>query len=131
MQFLGLVAENAEDRTDETGKIGMKHCIALMKKFFEMISGNVLCGNKMDTLNLATLFSPNILHSFQEDLSKGTSSTERMDHVSVLKLLIERRDLVYQVPSIEINDAYVYLNEHFPDVLDALLRRRLALAGIE
>lgn len=105
--------------------------LALMKQFFEMISGNVLCGNKMDTLNLATLFSPNILHSFQEDLSKGTSSTERMDHVSVLKLLIERRDLVYQVPSIEINDAYVYLNEHFPDVLDALLRRRLALAGIE
>lgn len=103
----------------------------MYEKTFLICAGTILSGNKMDTLNLATLFSPNILHSFQEDLSKGTSSTERMDHVSVLKLLIERRDLVYQVPSIEINDAYVYLNEHFPDVLDALLRRRLALAGIE
>ena len=90
----------------------------------------------MDSLNLATLFAPNIMHSFNDDLSKGALSSqqissERMDHVSALKLLIERRDLIYQVPSVELNDAYVYLNEQFPDVLDALLRRRSALAGIE
>ena len=54
-----------------------------------------------------------------------------MDHVSVLKLLVERRDLIYQVPAVELNDSYVYLNDRFPDVSDALLRRRSALAGIE
>ena len=88
----------------------------------------------MDSLNLATLFAPNLMHSFNDDPTKGvpmSSATERMDHVCALKLLIERRDLVFQVPSLELNDAYVYLNEHFPDVLDALLRRRSALAGIE
>ena len=98
------------------------------------IAGNTVLGNKMDSLNLATLFAPNLMHSFNDDPTKGsqmTSASERMDHVSALKLLIERRDLVFQVPSVELNDAYVYLNEHFPDVLDALLRRRSALAGIE
>merc|ERR1719216_772781 len=58
-------------------------------------------------------------------------NSDRMDHVSALKLLVERRDLIYQVPSVELNDAYFYLNDHFPDVLDALLRRRSALAGVE
>ena len=109
-----------------------------MKKNFQInifyIAGNTVLGNKMDSLNLATLFAPNLMHSFNDDPTKGsqmTSASERMDHVSALKLLIERRDLVFQVPSVELNDAYVYLNEHFPDVLDALLRRRSALAGIE
>ncbi len=92
----------------------------------------------MDTLNLATLFAPNLMHSFNEDLSSSKAgpvtaalNNERMDHVSALRLLIERRDLIYQVPSVELNEAYVYLNDHFPDVLDALLRRRSALTGVE
>ena len=94
----------------------------------------------MDTLNLATLFAPNIMHSFLDEsgnISKPPnpttmlSASERMDHVSALKLLIEKRDVVFNVPSIELNDVYIYLSENFPDVLDALLRRRSALAGIE
>ena len=91
----------------------------------------------MDILNLATLFAPSLMHSFNDDLTKSgtasmsTLSSERMDHVSVLKLLVERRDLIYQVPAVELNDSYVYLNDRFPDVSDALLRRRSALAGIE
>ncbi len=103
--------------------------------------GTVVPGNKMDTLNLATLFAPNIMHSFLDSdssgASKATSSTtiissnERKEHVSALRLLIEKRDLVFDVPSLELNDVYVYLSENFPDVLDALLRRRSALAGIE
>ena len=79
--------------------------------------------------------APNLMHSFNDDLSKGNCpmslNSDRMDHVSALKLLVERRDLIYQVPSVELNDAYFYLNDHFPDVLDALLRRRSALAGVE
>ena len=103
--------------------------------FISNFLDNVITGNKMDSLNLATLFAPNLMHSFNDDLSKGNCpmslNSDRMDHVSALKLLVERRDLIYQVPSVELNDAYFYLNDHFPDVLDALLRRRSALAGVE
>ena len=109
--------------------------IPLIIEYPILLSGNVITGNKMDSLNLATLFAPNLMHSFNDDLSKGNCpmslNSDRMDHVSALKLLVERRDLIYQVPSIELNDAYFYLNDHFPDVLDALLRRRSALAGVE
>ena len=123
-------------------------------------------GNKMDTTNLATLFAPNLLHTFAEDtaaavkqmgqitqhpamqnsaVSQPTSSlpslsphkplmdpaTDRSDHVAVLRLLIEKRDVIFELPSVELNDVYLFLQEHFPDVLDALLRRRSALAGDE
>ena len=131
----------------------------------------------MDTTNLATLFAPNLLHTFAEDTaaavkqighmsqaggstvsassihipptpslmtqasvtSSATSNakplidpaTDRSDHVAVLRLLIEKRDVIFELPSVELNDVYLYLQEHFPDVLDALLRRRSALAGDE
>ena len=117
----------------------------------------------MDTTNLATLFAPNLLHTFAEDTAAaakqmghinqhpGSTSgqptpsvpsssphkplidpaTDRSDHVAVLRLLIEKRDVIFELPSVELNDVYLYLQEHFPDVLDALLRRRSALAGDE
>lgn len=118
----------------------------------------------MDTTNLATLFAPNLLHTFAEDTAAAakqmgqivqhpghsmsqptaqtapTSSphkplmdpaTDRSDHVAVLRLLIEKRDVIFELPSVELNDVYLFLQEHFPDVLDALLRRRSALAGDE
>ena len=53
------------------------------------------------------------------------------EHVSVLRLLIDKRDVLFEVPSVELHDVYLYLQDHFPDVLDALLRRRSALAGLE
>ena len=124
LQFLGLVAEHAEDRTDDKGILA--NCF-LRSRFIFLAAGTVVSGNKMDTLNLATLFAPNLMHSFTDDLSKSNN----MDHVSAFKLLVERRDLIYHVPSVELNDAYVYLNDTFPDVLDALLRRRSALSGVE
>lgn len=120
LQFLGLVAENAEDKKETDGTVNS--------------------GNKMDTTNLATLFAPNLLHTFADDAaaaakqypgSPTTATADRMDHVSALRLLIEKRDQVFEVSSNELHDLYVYLHEHFPDVLDALLRRRSALAGIE
>ena len=117
----------------------------------------------MDTTNLATLFAPNLLHTFAEDTAAAAKqmgqisqtpgasqtqttcsaslasphkplmdpATDRSDHVAVLRLLIEKRDVIFELPSVELNDVYLYLQEHFPDVLDALLRRRSALAGDE
>jgi len=48
-----------------------------------------------------------------------------------MKTLIEKRDSIFEVPTSELHDLYIYLADHFPDVLDALLCRRLALAGVE
>lgn len=64
-----------------------------------LFPGSHLSGNRMDALNLATLFAPNLMHSFNDDPTKAgmSSASDRMDHVSALKLLIERRDLVFQV----------------------------------
>ena len=48
----------------------------------------------MDSLNLATLFAPNLMHSFNDDLSKGNCpmflNSDRMDHVSALKRLVDK-----------------------------------------
>ena len=126
----------------------------------------------MDTTNLATLFAPNLLHTFAEDTAAAVKqmgnitqhasstnmasqvsatsihiatptiscssskplidpTTDRSDHVAALRLLIEKRDVIFELPSVELNDVYLYLQESFPDVLDALLRRRSALAGDE
>ena len=94
----------------------------------------------MDASNLATLFTPNVLHNFAEETAAATSSgvtfatsnnTEKLEYVAVMKTLIEKRDVIFEVPTPELHDLYVYLHEHFPDVLEALLCRRLALAGVE
>ena len=65
---------------------------------FYFVSGNVITGNKMDSLNLATLFAPNLMHSFNDDLSKGNCpmslNLDRKDHVSALKLLMVKCNLV-------------------------------------
>ena len=58
-------------------------------------------------------------------------ATDRSDHVAVLRLLIEKRDVIFELPSVELNVVYLSLQELFPDFLDALLRRRSALAGDE
>ena len=61
----------------------------------------------------------------------GGATIDKLEHVTALKVMIEKRDLVFEVPTGELHDLYVYLLEQFPDVLDALLTRRLALAGVE
>ena len=115
---------------------------------FNFVSGTILTGNKMDASNLATLFTPNILHNFAEETAASTTSTttssmtssvnfatssntEKLEYVSVMRTLIEKRDAIFEVPTSELHDLYIYLHEHFPDVLEALLCRRLALAGVE
>ena len=54
----------------------------------------MITGNKMNSLNLATLFATNLTHSFKDDLSKGNCpmslNSDRMDHVSALKLLVDK-----------------------------------------
>ena len=107
-----------------------------------------MTGNKMDTTNIATLFAPSLMHTFKDEGVKPASSSSsggqqshadlvsqsaasHSDHVSVLRLLIDKRDVLFELPSVELHDVYLYLQDHFPEVLDALLRRRSALAGLE
>ena len=109
----------------------------------------------MDATNLATLFAPNLLHAFGDEggpvaVASSTPSKssgfapaaiinalpakqtpERMEFVSSIRLLIEKRDTIFELPAEELHDVYLYLLENFPEVLDALLRRRCALAGQE
>jgi hypothetical protein len=112
----------------------------------------------MDATNLATMFAPNLLHTFPDETSgnpavsaaassitKGSgflgsptssftassSSPERMEYVAAIRFLIERRDAIFELPEGELNDLYTHLWENCTDVLDVMLRRRLALAGQE
>ena len=54
----------------------------------------MITGNKIDSLILATLFAPNIMHPFNDNLFKGNCpmslNSDRMDHVSALKLLVDK-----------------------------------------
>jgi hypothetical protein len=59
----------------------------------------------MDASNLATLFTPNLLHNFSEESSAPSSSSftttnsEKLEFVSVMKTLIEKRDTIFEVPT--------------------------------
>jgi len=72
-------------------------------------------------------------HSHGSHVASGSEMmmSQSSDHVAALRLLIEKRDILFELPSVELHDVYLYLHDHFPEVLDALLRRRSALAGLE
>ena len=52
----------------------------------------------MDASNLATLFTPNVLHNFAEETAAATSgvtfassNTEKLEYVAVMKTLVNLR----------------------------------------
>ena len=51
--------------------------------------------------------------------------------MSIIRALVEKRHVIFEVPVEELNDSYVALWEKYPEVHDALLRRRSMLAGQE
>ena len=55
--------------------------------------------HKKGSFNLATLFAPNLMDSFNDNLSQGnlpmSLNSNRMDHVSALKSLVKRQDLAF------------------------------------
>ncbi len=212
LHFLGLVAENADDRKLPDGN-DLLHEVQVGRgkeeggsfppppspwsalhgeqwKLIRPFVGSVEPGNKMDATNLATLFAPNLLHTFAEDPSSAAAavaaaaavgpgspipatvhktssgfspaaiikqthhsvlppgsgggigghvgspgasgeSSSRMEHVSAVRLLIDRRESLFELPASELHDVYLSMYETCPEMLDALLRRRCALAGQE
>lgn len=156
LNFLALVAANSEDRIAPDGKFNSNFDREdiVMTMLRPLIAGTTETGNKMDATNLATLFAPNILHTFQDEPALPTSSSaaakssgfapaaiinaipskqtpERMEYVSAIRSLIEKREQIFELPVEEVHDLYLFLLDNYPDVLDGLLRRRCALAGQE
>ena len=54
-----------------------------------------------------------------------------MEYVSAVRLLIEKREAIFELPVEELNDVYHSLHESLPEVHDALLKRRGVMAGQE
>ncbi|KAG8587114.1 hypothetical protein GDO81_005576 [Engystomops pustulosus] len=109
LQFLSTVASHAEDATDKEGQ--------------------EITGNKMTSLNLATIFGPNLLHkqksSDKEFMVQSTARAEESTTIiSVVKKMIEHYENLFMVPPDLQNEVLLSLLETDPDVVDYLLRRK-------
>ncbi|XP_042696085.1 rho GTPase-activating protein 6 isoform X1 [Chrysemys picta bellii] len=109
LQFLFTVASHAEDSTDKDGQ--------------EII------GNKMTSLNLATIFGPNLLHKQKStDKEFTVQSSARAEEstaiIAVVQKMIENYETLFMVPPDLQNEVLISLLETDPDVVDYLLRRK-------
>ncbi|XP_040280924.1 rho GTPase-activating protein 6 isoform X2 [Bufo bufo] len=109
LHFLSTVAGHAEDATDKEGQ--------------------EITGNKMTSLNLATIFGPNLLHKQKSSDKEFTvQSTARAEEsttiISVVQKMIENYENLFMVPPDLQNEVLLSLLETDPDVVDYLLRRK-------
>ncbi|XP_053311031.1 rho GTPase-activating protein 6 isoform X2 [Spea bombifrons] len=109
LQFVSTVASHAEDTFDKDGQ--------------------EITGNKMTSLNLATIFGPNLLHKQKSSDKEFTvQSTARAEEstiiISVVQKMIENYESLFMVPPDLQNEVLISLLETDPDVVDYLLRRK-------
>ncbi|XP_063809562.1 rho GTPase-activating protein 6 isoform X1 [Pseudophryne corroboree] len=109
LQFLSTVASHADDTVDKDGQ--------------------EITGNKMTSLNLATIFGPNLLHKQKSSDKEFTvQSTARAEEsttiISVVQKMIENYENLFMVPADLQNEVLISLLETDPDVVDYLLRRK-------
>ncbi|XP_077199362.1 rho GTPase-activating protein 6 isoform X2 [Paroedura picta] len=109
LQFLATVAGHAEDRIDQDSQ--------------------EVPGNKMTSLNLATIFGPNLLHKQKStDKEFTVQSSARAEEstaiISVVQKMIENYEMLFMVPADLQNEVLISLLETDPDVVDYLLRRK-------
>uniref|UniRef100_A0A8C5LW46 Rho GTPase activating protein 6 n=1 Tax=Leptobrachium leishanense TaxID=445787 RepID=A0A8C5LW46_9ANUR len=109
LQFLSTVASHAEDTFDKDGQ--------------------EITGNKMTSLNLATIFGPNLLHKQKSSDKEFTvQSTARAEEstiiITVVQKMIENYESLFMVPPDLQNEVLISLLETDPDVVDYLLRRK-------
>uniref|UniRef100_A0A8C1MA07 Rho GTPase activating protein 6 n=1 Tax=Cyprinus carpio TaxID=7962 RepID=A0A8C1MA07_CYPCA len=108
LHFLSDVANHAEDSRDA--------------------DGNEVIGNKMTSLNLATIFGPNLLHK-QKSSEKEFSveSSARMEDstaiISVVQHMIDTHQSLFMVRTLQ-NELLLSLLDTDSDVVDYLLRRK-------
>uniref|UniRef100_A0A8C3YMC1 Rho GTPase-activating protein 36 n=1 Tax=Catagonus wagneri TaxID=51154 RepID=A0A8C3YMC1_9CETA len=109
LQFLSIVARHAEDNVSKDGQ--------------------EVTGNKMTSLNLATIFGPNLLHKQKSsDKEFSVQSSARAEEstaiIAVVQKMIENYEALFMVPPDLQNEVLVSLLETDPDVVDYLLRRK-------
>ncbi|XP_040913768.1 rho GTPase-activating protein 6-like isoform X2 [Toxotes jaculatrix] len=106
--LLSTVAAHAEDSLDSEGQ--------------------EITGNKMTSLNLATIFGPNLLHKQKKDKEFAVQSFARAEEstaiISVVQRMIDTHDTLFMVPADLQNEVLMSLLETDPDVVDYLLRRK-------
>ncbi|XP_022596297.1 rho GTPase-activating protein 6-like isoform X1 [Seriola dumerili] len=106
--LLSTVAAHAEDSLDNEGQ--------------------EITGNKMTSLNLATIFGPNLLHKQKKDKEFAVQSFARAEEstaiISVVQRMINTYDTQFMVPADLQNEVLMSLLETDPDVVDYLLRRK-------
>ncbi|KTF73464.1 hypothetical protein cypCar_00048275 [Cyprinus carpio] len=109
LHFLSDVANHAEDSRDA--------------------DGNEVIGNKMTSLNLATIFGPNLLHK-QKSSEKEFSveSSARMEDstaiISVVQHMIDTHQSLFMISAELQNELLLSLLDTDSDVVDYLLRRK-------
>lgn len=88
LKFLSTVAQYADDEREVDGSAR-------------------LIGNKMDSTNLATVFSPNILHCVQPGQLVGDTELEdRQDVVSVVKFVVCSNEIPFlELPEIRLSSS--------------------------
>uniref|UniRef100_A0A668AJA1 Rho GTPase activating protein 6 n=1 Tax=Myripristis murdjan TaxID=586833 RepID=A0A668AJA1_9TELE len=109
LHFLATVAAHAEDSIDEEGR--------------------EVTGNKMTSLNLATIFGPNLLHKLKNSdkefvVQSFARAEESTAIISVVQWMINAYDTLFMVPADLQNEVLMSLLETDPDVVDYLLRRK-------
>ncbi|XP_034466995.1 rho GTPase-activating protein 6-like isoform X1 [Hippoglossus hippoglossus] len=109
MDFLSTVAAHAHDRQDKDAQ--------------------EMTGNKMTSLNLATIFGPNLLHKQKSsDKEFSVQSSARAEEstavIAVLQRMIASYHTLFMVPPELQNEVLISLLETDPDVVDYLLRRK-------
>ncbi|XP_068538961.1 rho GTPase-activating protein 6 isoform X2 [Anas acuta] len=116
LQFLSTVAGHAEDTTDKDGQ--------------------EITGNKMTSLNLATIFGPNLLHKQKStDKEFTVQSSARAEEstaiIAVVQKMIENYEALFMVSPDLQNEVLISLLETDPDVVDYLLRRKASQSSPE
>uniref|UniRef100_A0A3P8NZ52 Rho-GAP domain-containing protein n=1 Tax=Astatotilapia calliptera TaxID=8154 RepID=A0A3P8NZ52_ASTCA len=91
--------------------------------------GHKVTGNKMTSLNLATVFGPNLLHKQKNsDKEFAVESFARAEEsaaiIGVVQKMIDTYDTLFMVPPDLQNELLMSLQETDPDVVDYLLRRK-------
>ncbi|XP_058147563.1 rho GTPase-activating protein 6 isoform X2 [Dasypus novemcinctus] len=109
LQFLSIVARHANDNVSKDGQ--------------------EVTGNKMTSLNLATIFGPNLLHKQKSSDKEFTvqSSARAEDSTAIIVVvqkMIENYEALFTVSPDLQNEVLISLLETDPDVVDYLLRRK-------
>ncbi|XP_065807821.1 rho GTPase-activating protein 6-like isoform X2 [Labrus bergylta] len=109
LEFLSTVTDHAQDRQDKDGQ--------------------EITGNKMTSLNLATIFGPNLLHKQKtSDKEFSVQSMARAEEstavIAVLQRMIASYQTLFMVPPDLQNEVLMSLLDTDPDVVDYLLRRK-------